>query len=244
VSDDPTNGAATDAQADAGESVLAAVQFADSFLPAGSFTTSYGLEAFVEAEDVTDADDLRALLRTYLDRQLGPCEMVACRAAHEAATAADLDGIVAADERLEAVTLPVEFRESATRTGSQFCSLVAETEADGLLASYADRINAGDAPGNYAVVLGVVGARTGMSAREAGLVLGYSFLTDLLGAAQRLMRVGHTEIQSVLTDCRPAVAAAWDRHADRSIEAMAPFAPLVDVVAAEHERAERRLFLS
>lgn len=226
------------------ESVLAAMQFADSFLPAGSFTTSYGLEAFAEAEDVTDADDLRALLRTYLDRQLGPCEMVALRAAHEAASADDLDGIVAVDERLAAVTLPVEFRESAIRTGSQLCSLVAETEADALLSAYAERIDVGDAPGNYAVVLGVVGARTGMSARGAGLVLGYSFLTDLLGAAQRLLRIGHTEVQQVLTDCRPAVAAAWDRHADRSVEAMAPFAPLVDVVAAEHERAERRLFLS
>ena len=230
---------------DAGEeAVLTAMQFADSFLPAGSFTTSYGLEAFIEAEDVTDADDLRALLESYLDGQIGPCEMVACRAAHEAASAGDPDAVVAVDERLEAVTLPVEFRESATRTGSQLCSLVAETEADPLLDSYADRIDTGDTPGNYAVVLGVVGARTGMSAREAGLVLGYSFLTDLLGAAQRLMRVGHTEIQQVLTDCRPAVARAWDRHADRSVDAMTPFAPLVDVVAAEHERAERRLFLS
>ena len=226
------------------ESVLAAMQFADSFLPAGSFTTSYGLEAFIEAEDVADADDLRALLRSYLDGQVGPCEMVACRAAHEAASADDLDSVVAVDERLRAATLPVEFRESATRTGSQLCSLVAGTEADPFLESYAERIDAGDAPGNYAVVLGVVGARTGMDAREAGLVLGYSFLTDLLGAAQRLMRIGHTEIQTVLTDCRPAVARAWDRHADRPVAAMTPFAPLVDVVAAEHERAERRLFLS
>jgi urease accessory protein len=229
---------------EAGESVLAAMQFADSFLPAGSFTTSYGLEAFVAADDVEDGDDLRALLATYLDGQIGPCEMVALRAAHGAATAGDLDAVVAVDERLRAVQLPAEFRESSTRTGSQLCSLVAETEDDSLLSAYDERIDAGEAPGNYAVVMGVVGARTGMRAREAGLVLGYSFLTDLLGAAQRLLRVGHTEIQAVLTDCRPLVARAWDRHADRSIEAMTPFAPLVDVVAAEHERAERRLFLS
>lgn len=243
MSDDATGGDGRDGT-DAGDSVLAALQFADSFLPAGSFTTSYGLEAFIEGDDVEGADDLRALLETYLDGQVGPCEMVALRAAHEAAAAGDCDRVVAVDQRLRAVQLPAEFRESSTRTGSQLCSLVAETEDDALLAAYDERIDGGEAPGNYAVVMGVVGARTGLSAREAGLVLGYSFLTDLLGAAQRLLRVGHTEIQAVLTDCRPAVARAWDRHADRSVESMTPFAPLVDVVAAEHERAERRLFLS
>nr|WP_276412903.1 hypothetical protein [Halomicroarcula sp. XH51] len=40
------------------------------------------------------------------------------------------------------------------------------------------------------------------------------------------------------------VAAAVDDSADRSVAEMAPFAPLVDVLAAEHERADRRLFAS
>jgi urease accessory protein len=38
--------------------------------------------------------------------------------------------------------------------------------------------------------------------------------------------------------------AAVEESAGRTLNDMAPFAPLVDVLSAEHERAERRLFLS
>lgn len=225
-------------------SVVPALQFADSFLPAGSFTTSYGLEQFVAAEDVTDTDDLRALIRTYLSRQIGPCEMVALRAAHDATNGGRLDELVRADQRFTAVQLPEEFRESSTRTGNQFLSLVAETEDDDFLNTYHERVERGAAPGNYPIVLGAVTASTGIAVRDAALVLGYSFVTDLLGAAQRVLRVGHTDVQRIVTGVRPLIVDVWEQNSDRTIEEMAPFAPLVDILSAEHERAERRLFLS
>jgi len=227
-----------------GESTLAALQFADSFLPAGSFTTSYGVEQFVAADEVTDADDLQALVETYLDRQVGPCDMVAVAAAHGAANEGDHAELRRVDRRLSAVQMPAEFRESSTRTGGQLLSLVADTEDDPFLAAYDAAVDAGEAPGNYAAVLGAVGARTGTTARETALVLGYSFVTDLVGAAQRVLRIGHTDVQRIVTESRPAVAAAWEANEDRTIEELSPFAPLIDVVSAEHERAERRLFLS
>jgi urease accessory protein len=226
------------------DALVPALQFADSFLPAGSFTTSYGLEQFVAAGDAEDADDVRALVETYLARQVGPCEMVALRAAHDATVANDSEELSRADQRFTAVQLPAEFRESSTRTGSQLLSLVAETEDDDFLAAYDDRVDRGDAPGNYPVVLGAVTASVGLDAREAALVLGYSFVTDLLGAAQRVLRIGHTDVQQVVTDVRPRIVAAWEENRDRTLDEMTPFAPLVEIASAEHERAERRLFLS
>jgi urease accessory protein len=223
---------------------VAALQFADSFLPAGSFTTSYGVEQFVAADEVEDAEDLQALVETYLDRQVGPCDMVVVAAAHDAAADGDHAELQRIDRRLSAVQLPAEFRESSTRTGGQLLSLVADTEGDRFLAAYGETVDAGTAPGNYAAVLGAVAARTGMTARQAALVLGYSFVTDLVGAAQRVLRVGHTDVQRIVTESRPAIVAAWDANEDRSVEELSPFAPLVDVLSAEHERAERRLFLS
>jgi urease accessory protein len=226
------------------DALISALQFADSFLPAGSFTTSYGLEQFVAANDVEDADDIRALVETYLTQQVGPCEMVAVRAAHGATDARDGEELARADRRFSAVQLPVEFRKSSTRTGSQLLSLVAETEDDEFLSAYDDRVDRGDAPGNYPVVLGAVTASTGLSAREAALVLGYSFVTDLMGAAQRVLRIGHTDVQRVMTDVRPQIVAAWEKNQDRTLDEMTQFAPLVEIASAEHERAERRLFLS
>lgn len=222
---------------------LEAFRLADSFLPVGTFTVSYGLEQFVQAGRVENAEDLEALLGTYLERSVGPGELVAVRLAHAAASEGDIDGVCEADRRLDAATLAAELRESATRSGERLLRLQLDVRDDEVLSAYADRIP-DDAPGTYAAVLGVSTAREGISERRACLLYCHAFVTGLLGAAQRLMSLGHTAAQRILTDLAPSIHAAVDASADRSLDEMTPFAPLVDVLSAEHERAERRLFVS
>ncbi|GGN10851.1 urease accessory protein UreF [Halarchaeum nitratireducens] len=221
---------------------LAAYRFADSFLPVGGNTVSYGLEQFVQSGAVADGDDLREVLESYLRRQVGPCETVAIRAAHAAAD--DLDAVRDVDETVRATTLAAEFRESATKAGRRLLEVEAETGGDPVVAAYEERVASGDAPGNYPVALGLVAARRGIDAGEACLVHAHSFLTDMLGAAQRLLSLGHVTAQRVLDDLAPVAAAVVAANEDRDIERMEAFAPLVDVHAMEHERADRRLFLS
>lgn len=222
---------------------LEAFRLADSFLPVGTFTVSYGLEQFVQSDRVETAEDLDALLRTYLERLVGPGELVALRAAHAAAADGDVDGACEADRRLDATTLAAELRESATRSGERLLRLQRDVRGDDVLAAYANRVP-DDAPGTYAVVLGVSTACEGVPVRRACLLHCHSFATGLLGAAQRLMPLGHTEAQRILTGLAPSIRTAVDASADRTLDDMTPFAPLVDVLAAEHERAERRLFVS
>jgi urease accessory protein len=225
------------------EATLTSFRLADSFLPVGSYTASYGLEQFVHANDVTDADDLEALLETYLRSLLGPGELVVLRTAHVAAREGDLDGVCEADRRLAATTLAAEFRESATRIGDRLLSLERDLRDDDLLDAYADRV-AEDAPGMYPAVVGAVTGRAGVPIHEACLLHCHSFVTGLLGVGQRLLSLGHTDAQRILTTLQPAMAAAVADSADRSLDELTPFAPLIDVASADHERAERRLFMS
>ena len=226
------------------DATLEAFRLADSFLPVGTYTVSYGLEQFVADDRVEDAEDLEALLSTYLRRQVGPAELVALRAAHAAAREGDLDAVCAADRRLAAVTLAAEFRESAQQSGERLLSLQSDLREDDRLARYAERVDDGDAPGNYAVVLGVSTALAGVDERQACLLCCHGFVTGLLGAAQRLLSLGHTDAQRILDELRSVMTDAVDDSAGRTVEDMTPFAPLVDVLAADHERAQRRLFAS
>ena len=223
---------------------LTAYRLADSFLPVGTNSLSYGLEQFVADDRVTDADDLRPLLATYLRRQLGSADLVALRAAHTAAQSGDVDGVCEADRRLGAVTLAAEFRESAEHAGARLLSLQRELRDDALLDAYADRIQAGDATGPHPVVLGAVAGVTGVDEREACLLCCHGFTTGLLGAAQRLLSFGHTDAQRVLDDLQPVIREAVDDSATRTLDRMTTFTPLVDVLSADHERADRRLFVS
>ncbi|WP_435101458.1 urease accessory protein UreF [Halarchaeum sp. P4] len=221
---------------------LSAFRLADSFLPVGGNTVSYGLEQFVASGHVEDADDLRDVLDSYLRRQLGPCESVALRAAHTAGD--DLDTVERVDETLLTRTLPAEFRESATKAGRRLLEVEAETSDDPVVAAYEERVATTAAPGMYPVALGLVASQRGIPADEACLLHGHAFLTDMLGAAQRLLSLGHLAAQRLLDDLADVLVDVIDANADRPLDRMEPFAPLVDVHAMEHERAERRLFVS
>jgi urease accessory protein len=223
---------------------LEAFRLADSFLPEGSDTLSYGLEQFVEQGDVTDAEECRALVETYLREVIGPADLIALRHAHAATRVGDLERIAVADRRLDCVTLAREFRESSTRSGDRLLALHGDLLDGDELMEYARRVDRDDAPGHYAVVLGVVTAVTDVEETVACRIACHGFATGMLAAAQRLASIGHTDIQSVLRDLQPAIQKAVTASADRSLEQMAPFAPSIDVATATHERADRRLFLS
>ncbi|PCR90100.1 urease accessory protein UreF [Natrinema ejinorense] len=252
-------------------SFLTALRLADSFLPVGGYTASYGLEQYLNEDRIEDGDDLRELIAAYLRRVVGPCETVALANAHAASADGDLEGLVAVDERLHAVTMPREFRESSTKAGAKLSELLAsdssggiatavgETRGEGvegapepppaadggdLTAAFADAIETDATPGHYPVVFGVVSQARGLSRLEACLSHAYSFVTGLLGAAQRLGRFGHTEIQSVLEELEPVLTAVCERHVDDDAATMASFAPLAEIMGMRHERAGRRLFMS
>ncbi|AHF99249.1 urease accessory protein UreF [Halostagnicola larsenii XH-48] len=239
---------------------LTALRLSDSFLPTGGYTSSYGLEQYLNEDRIESADELGEIIRGYLERIVGPCETVAVANAHDAAAAEDLEALLAVDERLHAVTMAAEFRESSTKAGRQLSELVLveddrerrsdvddESESSGdrpLERVYAEAIDSGETPGHYPVVFGVVAAQRGLSRREACLAQAYSFVTGVLGATQRLGRFSHTDIQSILADLLPVITDICERHVDDEIVAMASFAPLTEIMGMRHERAGRRLFMS
>ncbi|MFD1563126.1 urease accessory protein UreF [Haloarchaeobius amylolyticus] len=231
---------------------LTAMRLADSFLPVGTYTASYGIEQYVADGRIGTADELGALVEAYLRRVVGPAETVALANAHGAAAADDLEGILAADDRLSAATLPAEFRASSSKAGSKLLELLADTDEelletadiDGAAAAYTNTVDEGMARGQYPVVLGVVTQCAGLERRAACLVGAYSFVTELLGAAQRLGRFGHTAIQSQLANLLPIVEDVCAKYAEADLETLTTFAPLVEIESMRHERADRRLFMS
>ncbi|MDY7081368.1 MAG: urease accessory protein UreF [Halobacteria archaeon] len=234
---------------DINHSFLASLQLSDSFLPVGTYTTSYGLESFVRNDKIETADELRELLEDYLRFQVGTCEMAAIVNVHDALDSDDIDKVAEIDDRLHRMTLTSEFREGSVKSGNQLLDLMLETSQRGLaspLKEFRRRIADDDetAHGNYVTVLGIVTYHRDIPARKACLVHGYSFVSDLLGNAQRLMQLGHTEVQEVLTELHPVVAEVYEENRDRRVAEMKSFTPKIDLMSMKHERSNVRLFIS
>jgi len=231
---------------------LMALRLSDSFLPVGTYTSSYGVEQYVNEGRLETADELGALAAAYLRRLVGPADLVALGAAHGATAAGPPERVFAADERLHAATLPAEFRTSSTKAGTQLLDLLGDTDEglfadaslEGVAADYAAAVDAGETPGHYAVVLGVVTRRAGIGRANACHLHAYSFVTELLGAAQRLGSFGHTAIQSQLAVLLPVVEDVCEAYADAPLDTLSSFAPMAEIMGMHHERANRRLFMS
>src|SRR5918999_2219197 len=146
---------------------LGSLQLGDSFFPSGLYTLSHGLEAFAQSERV-GRENLEALLADQLRYGFGAADGVALACAHRAIEEGDLELAVRADVRLTAAKLPREARETSLRAGRQLLRIAGEIFGGEALETYAGYVRANRAPGNHAIVLGLVMATQGI-ARECAV---------------------------------------------------------------------------
>jgi urease accessory protein len=128
--------------------------------------------------------------------------------------------------------------------GRKFAELSAQVTGSPALSDWRDRVLAGATPGCYPVALAVNFAAQGLSARDAFVVHQYGVAATILGAALRLMRVGHVDTQRMLYALNADADAAYATAAAAGLDDMAGFAPLAEILAAVHVRAHVRLFMN
>lgn len=229
---------------------LMGLRLGDSFLPVGTYTASYGVEQYINEGEIETAHQLGDLVGAYLERLVGPADLVALGNAHEATATDDMDRLLAVAERLHAATLPAEFRESSRKAGRQLLELLSattdlfESDESTVPAACLEALGRTETPCQYPIVLGIVTQQSGIGRTGACLLAAYSFVTELLGAAQRLGRFGHTAIQAELTRLLGVIEAVCETYADAPLARLSSFAPYAEIMGMSHERAQRRLFMS
>lgn len=229
---------------------LSVLQLSDSAFPSGRYTLSYGLETLAQTRRLATPSEpaaLAALLRDQLRLGVAPSDGVGLACAHRAtatAEALDLELVTRTDQRLTAVKLPREARETSTRTGRALLRVATPVFGGVALARYAHEVASGRSPGNHAVVLGVVSACLGVPRLESVAGELFAFSASWVAAAVRLSVADHGSAQAVLHDVRPVLAEAALAAVDKDVADITSCTPLLDVMAMRHEETELRLFAS
>ncbi|MEV4603806.1 urease accessory UreF family protein [Amycolatopsis sp. NPDC049253] len=229
---------------------LSVLQLSDSAFPSGRYTLSYGLETLVQSGFLATPSDprvLSALLRDQLLLGVAPSDGVALACAHRATASEnslDLECVTRADERLAAVKLPREARETSTRTGRALLRIAKSVFPTEALLRYADCVAKGRSPGNHAVVLGILSASVGVPRLEAVAGELFAFSAAWVAAGVRLAVTDHGTAQAVLHDVRAATAEAAMCAVDKDPDVITSCTPLPDVAAMRHEETQLRLFAS
>ncbi|MGC9666107.1 urease accessory protein UreF [Planosporangium sp. 12N6] len=232
---------------------LAAVQLADSAFPSGRYTLSHGLESYVASGVVTAGSGVRgllSLLTDQLEHGIATADGVALAWAHRAVSEApdprryDEPLALAADARLTSVKLVREARDAAARTGRGVLGTAVGSFAGPALTAYARLVYRGAAPGNGAVVMGLLTAERQTPLVYAVAVELYAFAAGWLNAAVRLGVADHRMAQAVLHRCGPVIDRAAHQACATDLDDMSSSTPLADVMGMRHEQATVRLFMS
>lgn len=222
---------------------LSCLQLADTFFPSGLYTLSHGLETANQLGQV-DAIMLATLLVNYLRASFGPTDGIALACAHRACEENHLSQALQADNRLTAVKLPRETRETSRRVGHQLLHIGRRVFGQPILDEYASCVESGAAPGNHAVVLGLIMATLGISRNKAILSELYAFATNFVSAGVRLTIIDYRTAQELLHQHRPVLVELAQLCCARGVQDIVSSAPWIDMMAMCHEQAEVRLFMS
>lgn len=220
--------------------LLRLLQISDSAFPTGSFSHSMALEAFYEAGELRDAEDLKRLVGLHLST-LATSDCVALRASYGAEP-----GELFRVDRLLATTKPArELRRASASTGKRFLFGVAALGVGGTtLAAFTDAVREGATPGNLAVAYGVAAPALDLSMDEGLYAYLYSGAASLVAAGQKLVPLGGGAAQRVLYELGGGISRAARAGEGVEAEDMYAFAPAIDARSMLHERQRTRLYIS
>jgi urease accessory protein len=215
------------------------LQIADSAFPTGGFAHSGGLEAAMHHERGRTAEDLDAYVGEHL-WNVGTSSLPFVAAAFDAPDAVwDLDAWIDA-------TLTNHVANRASRTlGRTFLATCARIFDDAPLTALAARARArGAVASHLAPVFGASLASLGASRQDALALHVYMALRGVASAAVRLGVVGPNEAQRLQRRHGETLDAVLAQCSALTPDDVATTAPLLDLMAATHDRLYARLFQS
>jgi urease accessory protein len=217
---------------------------ADSRLPAGGHAHSGGLEPAASAGTVTDVTALAGFLRG----RLATTGLVNAALA-AAACASGSGGWARLDREADARTPSPAQRRASRAQGRSLLRAVRATWPDAWPAGALDALAAVDEAGpHHPIVLGAATAVAGGGPGEAAAIAAYGAVTGPASAAVRLLGLDPLAVHRTLAELAPHIDEVAGRaagHAGGDPAGLpAASAPLLDLYAELHLRADLRLFES
>jgi urease accessory protein len=226
--------------------LLDLLQFADSALPVGAQSHSFGLETLI-AEGGLTAANLEPLLQDYL-AEVGVLEAVFCRGAYALGAewhAGATQEWQALNRGLSALRPARESRAASTALGRRLLALAADTSQEPALLEALHAAQAGGVACHYVAAFGLTGGVLHLGAEPTLLAYLQQAVWGLLAACQKLLPIGQSELVRMrwrLKASLHAAAVAAEPYTWRTPPPRCALA--LDLASMRHPGLPVRLFIS
>jgi urease accessory protein len=207
--------------------LLTLTQWFSPSYPVGAFSYSHGLEWAVEVGDVTDADEFRHWLTDILTYGAGRNDAILLVAGYHVDTPADWNMV----NDLACALAPSKERLMETQLqGQAFAKTTSDIWPVGLPEL------------TYPVAIGVAARAMNLPLEQTLALYLQAFASNLTSAAMRLVPLGQTEGQRVLTAMATICAEIAETAQSQTIDELGACSFLADIASMKHETQYTRLF--
>jgi urease accessory protein len=224
---------------------LRLLQIADSALPIGGYTHSWGLEAVVARGSVRDAETLERWTRRWLRASLGPFEGILVASSCRAARAGRAGDLAALNRYAEVSIVAPSIRRASREMGQQLLALGATWawSAAGL-AVLTGQPAAEVEAWHHPIAFGMLGAVADCEPEVVLAAYLHQAALGMIGAGVRAIPVGHTHGQQVLAYLHDDIRELAATLAGREPETAGAGCPSYEVLCDEQTHLCARMFRS
>ncbi len=226
------------------KSILSLFQLCDSNFPTGAFSHSYGLETYIQENQVYDQVSFSEWLRVYLNEQLVYSDGLASRLVYEALEEKNLEKVWKIDRMLTVQNLPRETREGTQRIGERMLHLIESLYEVFTLSQYRKRINQKQSFGHPSIVFTIIGHHLAVSKSTTTLFYLHSTISSLVQNAVRAIPLGQTAGQKTIQEFQGALIQATEKVQNVNEEDFGIISPGLELAQMKHERVNIRIFMS
>jgi urease accessory protein len=209
--------------------------------PVGAFSYSSGIEWAVEANDIKNAETLKTWLGVMLTEGGGYCDAVLFAHAHRAVVDDDEKALRGVAELAAAFAPSKERHLETTAQGNAF---VEAMRAAWTCDAIEKLKSVWDGPVAYPVAVAVASAGHGIALDPALAAYLQAVAANWVSAGVRLIPLGQSDGQRVLSALEPAVTATVQRALSAKLDDLGSSAFRADLASARHETQYTRLFRS
>lgn len=221
--------------------LLKLLQLSNSAFPLGAYSYSEGLESAIAQQIIHRKEDLSQWLQDELSHGTIRLETALMLRGYRCWVKGDLSGLEAWNQWGSAIKETSELREQSWQMGNTLTRLFLALENHPDLEK---RIKAVGKPCNYAIAMGIVSAYWKIEEYSAILGSLHSWTTNLINAGVKLIPLGQTAGQQLLSQLHPQIETAATEILQLKDDELYTCSWGLGLASMQHEAQYSRLFRS